>query len=125
MKFALVFFLAVSAFGYAVIAPPATSAERNTNIKTMIENAKTAQDHRAIAAYYASQAEQAQAKAAEHKEMAKWYRSWRQINKTRISYKNPEHCERLVKSYTNQADEYSALAKEHEAIASDLEKNAK
>jgi hypothetical protein len=111
--------------GTGAILARAASPDKKADMKTMVENAKTAQDHRAIAALYDSQAEQAKAKAAEHIEMAKWYRSWRRINKTMVSYKNPQHCERLAKSYSDQAAEYLALASEHEAIASEIEKNAK
>jgi len=122
-QIALLFIGWVLAIG--IMPAPAISAPFKPDIKQLIENAKTAQDHRSIAEYYASQAEQAKTTAAEHKEMAKRYRSWHRINKSMVSYRYPQHCERLANAYYKAATEYAALAKEHEAMALDLEKNAK
>ena len=87
-------------------------------MKEMIAGAKTAADHKAIADYYYGEAVKARAKADEHEQMAEWYRTAGERTK-KIPYApgTIDHCERLVKNYRVTADELTALAKEHEAMA--------
>lgn len=89
-------------------------------MKEMIESAKTADDHRAIAKVYVEEEAKAKALAAEHQEMASWYKERRQINKTTIYVRNRKHCERLVKYYNSLAEEFKALAEEHEKMATQM-----
>ena len=84
----------------------------------MIAGAKSAADHKAIADYYYAEAAKAQAKAVEHDEMAGWYRKAGEgVKKTPYAPGTIDHCERLVKDYKSTADDLTALAKEHEAMA--------
>lgn len=89
-------------------------------MKEMIESAKTANDHKAIAKYYLEEEAKAKALVSEHQEMASWYKERRQINKTTIYVHNRKHCERLVKYYNSLAEEFKALAAEHEELAIQL-----
>ncbi|MFN8006825.1 MAG: hypothetical protein U0V70_07350 [Terriglobia bacterium] len=91
----------------------------------MIAGAKTAKDHQAIADYYNTEAAKARAKADEHVQMAASYADWnRQAGEGWRKFRYPpgtiEHCEGLVKDYTATAEELTALAKEHEAMAAKL-----
>ena len=87
-------------------------------LKEMIAGAKTAADHKAIADYYYAEAAKARAKAVEHDEMAGWYRKAGEgTKKTPYAPGTIDHCERLVTNYKSTADDLTALAKEHEAMA--------
>jgi hypothetical protein len=87
-------------------------------MKEMIAGAKTAADHKAIADYYYAEAATARAKAVEHDEMAGWYRKAGEgVKKTPYAPGTIDHCERLVTNYKSTADDLTALAKEHEAMA--------
>jgi hypothetical protein len=90
-------------------------------LKEMIGGAKTAADHKAIADYYYSEAAKARAKADEHEQEAALYRRAGEATK-KIPYA-PEtiaHCEALVKNYRTAADNFTALAKEHESMAAKI-----
>ena len=87
-------------------------------LQEMIAGAKSAADHKAIADYYHAEAAKARAKAVEHDEMAGWYRKAGEgVKKTPFAPGTIDHCERLVKDYKSIADDLTALAKEHEAMA--------
>ena len=109
--------------GIAVIAGNVSTGQAKEKIskpamKEMIAGAKTAADHKAIADYYHAEAAKARAKAVEHDEMAGWYRKAGEGTK-KIPYApgTIDHCERLVKDYKSTAENLTALAKEHEAMA--------
>ena len=87
-------------------------------LKEMVAGAKTSDDHKAIANYYYAEAAKAHAKAQEHEQMADWYRTVGEANK-KIPFApgTIEHCKHLAKSYTATADDLTALAKGHEAMA--------
>ena len=94
---------------------------KTNNLKEMLREAVTAQDHQAIAAVYTREAEEARVKAAKEQAMMSSYSRWVQINKTWIRIKDPDHCKRLVNSYLAQAARLDALAKAEEEIASPTE----
>ena len=109
--------------GIAVIAGNVSTGQAKEKIskpamKEMIAGAKSAADHKAIADYYYAEAAKARAKAVEHDEMAGWYRKAGEGTK-KIPYApgTIDHCERLVKDYKSTAENLTALAKEHEAMA--------
>lgn len=87
-------------------------------LKEMIASAKTAADHKAIADHYYSEAVKARAKADEHEQEATLYRRVGEATK-KIPYApgTIAHCEALVKNYRAAADNFTALAKEHEGMA--------
>jgi hypothetical protein len=90
-------------------------------LQEMIAGAKTAADHRAIADYYYGEAAKARAKAVEHDEMAGWYRKAGEgVKKTPYAPGTINHCERLVRDYKSTADDLTALANEHEAMAANV-----
>jgi hypothetical protein len=111
-----------------IVGSPITSKAQekmSRSMKEMIAGAKTPADHKAIADYYYAEAAKARANADKHEQMAQDYREWYQnVGKgwSKGSYApgTIEHCERLVKNYRAAAEDLSALAKEHEAMAAKL-----
>jgi hypothetical protein len=91
-------------------------AAQDVDIDKMIETAKTAADHQAIADYYKQQAAAARAKVTEHQKMAKAY-SMSSIGMQATKTHFHQHCEALVRIYESEAKEDDALAKAHEDMA--------
>jgi hypothetical protein len=105
-------------FAGSLFAADSAKKPSKRALKEMIAGAKTAADHKAIADYYYAEAAKARAKADEHDQMAAWYRKVGEgVKKVPYAPGTIDHCERLVKNYKASADELTALAKEHEAMA--------
>jgi hypothetical protein len=102
----------------AVAADPVTAK----NLKQKIISAKTAADHKAIAAYYRVEASKAKVKVTEHQEMAEAYRKtgFGTVAKTPNAPGTIEHCDHLITIYKDLADSLTAMAKEHEAMAANI-----
>lgn len=103
---------AVLALGLAAPLPAAAEVA-----EAQIAAARTPADHEAIAKAYEAEAAAADAKAREHEAMARTYRSVGGPKSNSNSM--VRHCERLVKSYTDAAADYRALAAEHRGMAKD------
>jgi hypothetical protein len=124
MKSAFIRFVLVTLIGAGIGGQLTVDANEKISkraLKEMIASAKTAADHKAIAGYYYDEAEKARVKAQEHNQMAGWYRAAGEGTK-KIPYApgTVDHCERLAKTYTSVADDLTALAKEHEAMAANV-----
>ena len=105
-------FVSVGTFG-----PSPLSAGEDANIDKMIESAKTAADHEAIAAAYEKQAAEAKSQAAMHAEMGKEYKK---VGGALIAKQHVDtHCDSLTKLYQRIATENEALANAHKAMAKD------
>jgi hypothetical protein len=103
-------FLAVQG-GSVAMAEPVTTI----NIAKKIAEAKTPADHKAIAAYYRSQAAEADAKIKVHEKMKQAYRS---VDKSAYSDRwHRWYCDSLINSSRTAKDAYEALAEEHEEAA--------
>ena len=110
---ALAAVLALSAFVPLPVVADVTEAQ--------IAAAKTPADHEAIAKSYDADAAAAQAEASKHEAMARAYGTAGGPKKTGPN-SMVRHCERLVKSYTDAAADYRALAAEHRRMAQDAAK---
>jgi len=89
-------------------------AKQHMVMSDMITMAKTPADHEKLAAHYEQEAKAARAKAEEHKKMAEAYRKEGGPLIEKLHF--DQHCDSLVKSFSEMADEFEALAKaEHEA----------
>ena len=106
----------------AAHAAAAAGSVTAKNLKQKITSAKTADDHKAIAAYYRAEAAKAQAKVTEHQEMTEAYRKagFGTVSKTPNAPGTIEHCNHLVKTYQSLAESFEMMAKEHEAIATNV-----
>ncbi len=123
MKNSIVRLVIVTLLGMAVALGNPFSADAKEKIskralKEMIAGAKTAADHRAIADHYNAEAAQARGRADEHEQMVGWYRKAGEgVKKTPYAPGTIDHCVQLVKNYRSTAEDLTALAKAHEAIA--------
>jgi hypothetical protein len=84
-------------------------------IMTLIETAKTPQDHIKIAEFYEMQAAKAAQKANKHAAMASAYKDRSKPMPGMVT-----HCNDLVKDYKAEAAEYSKMAAEHRKMAQEL-----
>ena len=83
-----------------------------------IAEAKTAQDHEAIAAYYRLQASKADAEIRLHEKMKDSYR----LNSQHPPYMKSHlrYCDSMIRAYTQIKEDDEALAEEHEQMAQEL-----
>jgi DNA mismatch repair ATPase MutL len=83
-------------------------------LEQKIVAATTRADHESMAASYEQEAKTLQAKAEEHRQMAKAYGK---IGFLKEKHNLVQHCDSLVKKYQDAAKENLALAKIHREIA--------
>jgi hypothetical protein len=101
-------------------APTFTAAAADDkNLEELVQNAKTAADHEAIAKLYDDEAAMARKKAAEHRKMGAEYTHFAAGGtKGQLAHFDmPKHCSSLVKSYENAAKEAEAMAAAHREAA--------
>ena len=86
---------------------------------TVTARAAEAMDHAALAAQYEQEAKDARAKVEFHKSMEKQYDVKVTNPKSGLPNLNTmkNHCGRLIREYTDVANDADALAKEHRAAA--------
>ena len=101
--------LSLSLGGYALSA-----GQEPSSLVQKIESAKTKSDYEALAVFYDQEVKTAQAKAEEHKQMAKAYGK---IGHLVEKHNMLQHCNRLVEKYKDAAKENLALAKLHRELA--------
>jgi hypothetical protein len=109
----------------AIIGAGGAQALDADDLPSAVENAKTAADHEAIAAFYEGEAKEARAQAEQHRAMGSTYKKHQQhsmpagkgvpstLNKTM-----PPHCDQLTATYEAAAKEYEAMAAAHREEAS-------
>lgn len=112
----------------AVFVPrfPATAEQPNPRLskkelKALIANARTPEDHRKIAAYYRSEAESLRERQREHEEDLAEYNQ----NSSRYPSKYPtmgDHCRQLSQYYSLAAKQAEDLARMHQDMAKEAEK---
>jgi hypothetical protein len=87
-------------------------------LRELEKSATTAADHERLAAYYQSQAEQAQKKLADAEELEKKWGPMERASKVPDPY---PHARRLVAEYSAQVQKYSRLAENHQWMAEKYE----
>ena len=87
-------------------------------LRELEKSAITAADHERLAAYYQSQAEQAQKKLADAEELEKKWGPIERASKVPDPY---PHARRLVAEYSAQVQKYARLAEDHEWMAEKYE----
>jgi hypothetical protein len=99
--------------------PSISTAAGDENLEALVENAKTAADHEAIAKIYDDEAVKARAKAEEHRKMGAQYTHFEAGGtKGQLAHFNmPKHCANLVKSYEDAAKEAEEMAAAHRGAA--------
>jgi hypothetical protein len=81
-------------------------------VKALIADAKTAQDHHKLACYFSAEARDEAAKAKYHEEMARLYEG-----STNEKHDMAEHCKQFASDARKAADSDNQLAAEHEKMA--------
>jgi hypothetical protein len=118
--FLLVAVLSFTALGAASQArgddthPKLTSKQ----LRALIANAKTPEDHQKLATYYRDKAEQAKAEAAEHEKMLEAYYQNPLTHPSAKARQAPaDHCRTLIRLFNGEQKEDLALADEHDQMA--------
>jgi hypothetical protein len=117
--------ISLMAASLILVVPRAVFALDAEDLPAAIENAKTAADHEAIAAYYDAEAKAASATAEEHRRMAAAYgkrpkAAGTKGNRSTVYRTIRPHCEKLVASYEASARDYAAMATSHREAATAL-----
>lgn len=84
-----------------------------SDMERSVTEARTPQDHRAIADMYERHATAAQASAKRHAELAAFYRQWGIPGRGAGSSPMAAHCDLLAEQYAQVAKEYGSLAEIH------------
>ena len=95
---------------------PTQPALTKKELKAAITNAKTAQDHQRIAAYYQKEGDRMLAEAKEHDELAVLYGKSPNPLAIRVG-KNAEHCKYFAEAARKAAQESQEMAKFHQEMA--------
>jgi hypothetical protein len=110
----------IAALLVAAVAVAADSdAIKKKQLKDLLVNASTPQDHRKLAAHYETKAKQYEAEAAEHAEMATTFRAHPTPSETKRpgSADTAAHCESMAENLGKAAKEARAMASMHEELA--------
>lgn len=84
----------------------------NSEVKALIVNAKTMEDHQKLACYFRAEARDQAAKAKYHDEMAKLYE-----NSSNEKHDMIDHCKQFAAEARKAAESDNQLAAEHEKMA--------
>jgi hypothetical protein len=110
-------FLLGAALGSSALAVEPSIKLSRSEVKTLIQTAKTPADHTKLANYYRAEAMRLQAEVKDHEEMAALY------DKNPAGHPIPKgqtlgaHCRNLVKDISDEAKEASEMATMHEEMA--------
>ena len=107
--------LVILALIASLVSPNQIYAAEEEEIMTLIETAKTPEDHIKIAEFYEAQAVKMQEKATKHSEMASAYKS-----RSKPMLGMVKHCTALATESKEQAEEYNKMAAEHRKMAQEL-----
>jgi hypothetical protein len=106
-----------------VPSPPGVPPLPRVELKVpAAEEAKTAEDHRAVAARYQQESGRLRQEAARHAELAKWWASQAGGQSPAASYRydQAEHCRRFNALLEQAAQAAQSLAQGHESMAQSL-----
>ena len=112
--------LSVSAFA----DEPATSSA----IAHYIQNARTPEDHEAIAAHFNSEAVQAKAMAEQYNEFNCHHSKATELQKSGARFADvaaKRHCRKMLRYYLNKADENRTFAEYHRNLPNNLRSSAR
>jgi hypothetical protein len=117
----LVLMILFGAFLFAC-APSGSTTKAETpafDLEKAIQTAKTPADHERIAAYYEQEAAEYKKKAAQHERMGNEYEMYKFPihQKGHDMAKASAHCKDLARLFSQTAEEYLSLAREHRQLA--------
>jgi hypothetical protein len=94
----------------------------NTELKSLVTNAKTKQDHEKLAAHFDAKAMQFETEAKEHRELAAAYRAAPSGHEQKhpMSGKTAAHCEHFATQMSAAAMDARSLAADHREMAKSI-----
>jgi hypothetical protein len=115
MMATLVIFGATAQLAAAKVGDLLSKAE----LKALVAKAETPADHMKLSRHYSAKAEQLEAEAKEHEELAKEYKGHVTVHglKHPMSGQTAEHCELFAQQFAKAAKEARAMAAAHENMA--------
>jgi hypothetical protein len=117
------FLIAVLSFTTLGAMSPARGDDTNPKLtskqlRSLIANAKTPEDHQKLAAYYRDMAAEAKANAAEHEKILAAYNQNPSTHPPAKAAGGPaEHCRTLIRLFNDEAKEDLAMADQHDQMA--------
>lgn len=112
---------------YLGVAPQMDAAQSTARltkkeVKALVANAKTPEDHMKLARHFKQEADRLEAEAKEHDELAQEYRRSpsAMAMKMPMSGRSAEHCEYFAKSTREAAKAARELAAAHEQMAKEV-----
>lgn len=114
--------LAAASLGTAADDKHAHKMGHDPMMSQMVETAKTAKDHEAIAAHFDKEAANYEEKAAQHEKLAKQYRTGAGIGPKSNPTGLANHCDNLVKNLKASATDAREMARLHREVAKSAEK---
>ncbi|MEO8052054.1 MAG: hypothetical protein ABI833_16695 [Acidobacteriota bacterium] len=106
-----------------VVSVPASADDskilKKDELKNLVANAKTAQDHQRLADHFTARAEQLEADAQEHDELAGKYKANPGIHEMKHpgSQQTASHCTMMARNLREAAKAARELAEDHQAMA--------
>ena len=118
-------FLLVAVLSLTTLGAMSPARGDNTNskltskqLRSLIANAKTPEDHQKLAAYYRDMAAEAKANAAEHEKILAAYNQNPSTHPPAKAAGGPaEHCRTLIRLFNDEAKEDLAMADQHDQMA--------
>jgi hypothetical protein len=106
-----------------IVLPFSAARGAEDDIAKLIAEAKTASDHERIAAYYENEAKEAKANVDRHKfESMAYEKNVEGIVTPHFTMKSAwNHCQKLIREYTEVMENATYLAKYHRAAAAALQ----
>ena len=110
--------IAAMFLAFAIVAGGCATAPEPPppDVNRLIETARTRADHEQLAAYYESESKRAANAVARHRSMRQYYQY--QSIRGGAGPGLVAHCDNLIRSYQQAADEYAAMATAHRQLAS-------
>ena len=92
---------------------------KKNDLNALVANAKTAQDRQRLADHFTAKAEQLEADAQEHEELAAKYKANPGIHEMKHpgSQQTASHCTTMARNLRDAAKQSKELAKDHQAMA--------
>src|SRR5215471_9083240 len=112
-----VLFIILAAFVLSINAAGPRVSLTKKQVKALIANAKTPEDHLTLARYYDQEAESLLADAKDHDEMAAAYRKNPMTSGSKFVTNTVGHCEYFAKADRERADKMKEMAAEHRAMS--------
>jgi hypothetical protein len=107
-----IFLLASAAVFVSAVEKPGQPQLTKREVKALIVNAQTLEDHMKLAAYFRDEAQQEESKAKYHDEMAELY-----TNNPMPKIEMAKHCKHFAEEARLAAESDNQLASEHEKMA--------